>query len=114
MAERGRRAGTYGSTTGDPTLDELAAQAPELAKRWAIALIEKAGPDEFAGVDLASISRDGAALIEGLLKAAARDGEAQAQDTALAPLAGAGSPAELARGVETLRAVLWEAAVECS
>jgi hypothetical protein len=114
MAERGRRAGTYGSATGDPTLDGLLAQTPELARRWAIALIENAGPDEFGGVDLASISREGAALIERLLEAAARDGEEPATDTSLAALAGARNPAELARGVETLRAVLWEAAAECS
>jgi hypothetical protein len=114
MADRGRRAGTYGSRAGEPALDELAAQSAELAKRWAIALIETAGPDGFAGVDLASISGDGAAMIEGLLEAAARDAEPPAQHTALAALAGAGSAAELARAVEALRSVLWEAALECS
>jgi hypothetical protein len=117
MAERGRRAGSYGGRKGDPTLptlDELAAQSPELAKRWAIALIEKAGPDGFDAVDLVSMSRDGPGMIEALLAAAARDTEMAAQDTPLATLAAARSPAELARAVEALRTVLWAAALECS
>jgi hypothetical protein len=114
MAERGRRAGSYGGSTGDKTLDELAAQSPELAKRWAIALIEEAGPDGFDAVDLVSMSRDGPGMIEALLAAAARDTEMAAQDTALATLLAARSPAELARGVEALRMVLWAATLESS
>ncbi len=114
MADRGRRAGRSGGAAREPALAELAAQAGELAKRWAIALIENAGPEEIAGVDLATIARDGPTLIEELLDAAARDADMGAHEATVAALAGAGSAAELARAVEALRTVLWEAAIECS
>ena len=74
------------------------ADAGELAKRWAIALIEKAGPDAFARrrSRLHLPRGRGADRARSRLRRA-RDGEAPAQDTRARALAGAGSPAELAR-----------------
>ena len=102
MSDRARREGSYGRAGSDPVLEELAAQSGELAKRWAIALLERAEPEELEAVDVALIAREGPGVIEAVLAGA--EGSA-----AVATLAG---PGELVRAFEALRAVLWEAAVE--
>lgn len=115
MAERGRRAGTYGREAADPLLDELAASAAELAKRWSIALIASADPERIAALDLGLIAREGPALIADILTAADQDREPSpgaGSAAGIAVLARAEGGAELARAVELLRTVLWEAAVE--
>ncbi len=104
MSDRARRAGGYGRAAAEPLLDELASQPAELAKRWAIAMIEGAGPDEIASIDLTLIASEGPELIEGVLAGDVQPGR-------LARIAGAGG-GELARATEALRRVLWEAAVE--
>ncbi len=104
MSDRARRAGGYGRATGESPLEQLASESGELAKRWAIALIESAGAGELGAIDLALIAGEGPELIEGLLSGEARPGR-------LARIAGAGG-GELARACEALRRVLWEAAVE--
>jgi len=105
----------YGREAADPVLDELAARAAELAKRWAIALIDSADAEQIAALDLGLIAREGPALIAGVLAAADQDREpAPVAGTApsVAALARADGGAELARAVESLRTVLWEGAVE--
>ena len=116
MSDRSRRAGSYGRASGEPLLDELAAQSSELAKRWALALIADAPPEEIAAVDLALIASEGPALVDRVLASAAQgeDLAAAAPPAGLAAVAGAGSAGELARALEALRSVLWEAAVEAS
>ncbi len=104
MSDRARRAGGYGRAAADPLLDELASQSDELAKRWAIAMIEGAGPDGLAAIDLTLIASEGPELIDGLLSGEARPGR-------LARIAGE-EGGKLARAAEALRRVLWEAAVE--
>lgn len=104
MSDRARRAGSYGRATGEALLDELAAESGELAKRWAIALIESARASELGAIDLASIASEGPELIETLLGGETRPGR-------LARIAGSDA-GELARASEALRRVLWEAAVE--
>ena len=119
MSDRARRAGGYGRAAAEPLLDELASQAAELSKRWAIALIESREPGRIAAVDLTLLASDGPEVIDAVLSAAAR-GPAAGEDGAgagrgtLARIAGSGGSGELARAAEALRSVLWEAAVEAS
>ncbi len=101
MSDRARRAASYGRAGADPLLDELAAQSGELAKRWAIALLERAEPEQLAAVDVATIAREGPGVIEAVLTGA--------EAGAVAAFAGvAGS----VRAFEALRGVLWDATVE--
>ena len=99
MSDRARRAGNYGRAGTDPVLEELAAQSGELAKRWAIALLERTDAEQLASVDVALIAREGPGVIEAVLTGERTD----------ATVAGAGGPV---RAFEALRAVLWEAAGE--
>jgi hypothetical protein len=130
MSDRARGGRGYGRPAADPALDELAAEAGELAKRWAIALIERADPERIAAPDLALIAGEGPALIDALLSglpaSAQLPGASQREEPpgdagaagsvpgGVAALAGARDAGELARAVESLRSVLWEAAVEAS
>ncbi len=104
MSDRARRAGGYGPAAAEPLLAELASQPQELAKRWAIAMIELAGPDELAAIDLTLIASEGPELIDGVLSGELPGG-------LLARIAGTDGGV-LARAAEALRRVLWEAAVE--
>jgi hypothetical protein len=104
MSDRARRAGSYGRAAAEPLLDELASQSDELAKRWAIAMIEGSGPEGFAAIDLALVASEGPELIDGLLSGEWPSGR-------LARIAG-DEGGRLARAAEALRRVLWEAAVE--
>lgn len=104
MSDRARRAGSYGRAAAEPLSNELASQSEELAKRWAIAMIEGAGPEGLGTIDLALIASEGPELIDGLLSGEARPGR-------LARIAGE-EGGKLARAAEALRRVLWEAAVE--
>jgi hypothetical protein len=106
MPDRASRGGGYGRPAAEPLLDETVSQPAELAKRWAIAMIEGAPPDGLAAIDLALIASEGPDLIDGVLSGEAKPGR-------LARLAGADG-AELARAAEALRRVLWEAAVEAA
>ncbi len=106
MPDRASRGGGYGRPAAEPLLDETVSQPAELAKRWAIAMIEGVGPDELAAIDLTLIASQGPELIDGVLSGAAQPGR-------LARIAGTDGP-ELARAAEALRRVLWEAAVEAA
>jgi hypothetical protein len=104
MSDRARRAGSYGRAAAEPLLDELASQSEELAKRWAIAMIEGAGPEGFATIDLALVASEGPELIDAVLSGEGPSGR-------LARIAGE-EGGKLARAAEALRRVLWEAAFE--
>jgi hypothetical protein len=101
--------------------DSLAEHADGIARAWAAALVRARPLERIGELPLDAIARDGADLCAAIARAlqsdlalaelaAGRDADSggASQPVALAALAGAGGPAELAADVEALRGVIWE------
>ncbi|HEY2182362.1 MAG TPA: hypothetical protein VGH09_11870 [Solirubrobacteraceae bacterium] len=98
----------------DAPVDALLAQADELARRWALALIATRPLQEIAELPLGDLARSGPALCAALVRALA-SGEALARLTggvAVAPAVGTRSAGELVGDIDTLRSILWDATLQ--
>jgi hypothetical protein len=106
--------------------EALLARGPELARRWAIALIAARPLAEVGEMSLQALARDAPSLCAHMIRAVQSDGELDrllgrgaetGRDTSapvrrLAAIAGAHGPAAVVDAVEALRGVLWEALCE--
>jgi GGDEF domain-containing protein len=104
-------------------LEQLTAQAQELARAWAVALIVARPPSAIADIPLEDLACDGPRLCVRMLRALGSDDELEAltappRDSAreeppsaqmLGGLAGARDVASVVAAMEALRGVLWEA-----
>jgi hypothetical protein len=98
----------------DAPVDALVAQADELARRWALALIATRPLEEIAELPLGDLARSGPALCAALVRALA-SGEALdrlAGGTAVTPVVGTRSAGELVADIDTLRSILWDATLQ--
>jgi hypothetical protein len=101
----------------DAPVDALVAQADELARRWALALIATRPLAEIAELPLGDLARSAPALCAALAHALASEeglerlarGERRA---ALAPSLGTRRAGELVADVDTLRSILWDATLQ--
>jgi hypothetical protein len=100
----------------EPPLAELLPNCHELARGWALALIQALPAQAIGEVPLENIAREAPALCEQLLRALASDAELERLALGQAPSArslsamcGACDDAALVRAVESLRGVLWNA-----
>ena len=75
MSEQAGQATRFARAPEGAVGEELLAQAGELAKRWAIALILARPPDEIGAVPLEEIAREAPALCAGILRAVRSEGE---------------------------------------
>jgi len=108
----------------DPSVEALIERAAELARRWAVALVQERSLEGLREIPLEQLALEAPALCGQLLRAlsseselalllgcdeqdAARRGGAQARR--IAALAGASDAAALIAAVEALRGVIWEA-----
>ena len=116
-----RRAAARPRPVADAPVAELIAAAPELSKRWLMALIASADLEEAARLPIAELAADAPALIEVLVRSLASDadlarlgphGEAVALAARAGLLGGARDPGEAVRAVEALRVVLWDALID--
>jgi hypothetical protein len=98
----------------DAPVDALVAQADELARRWALALIASRPLQEIAGLALGDLARSAPALCAALVRALA-SGEALDRLTggaAVTPVVGTRSAGELVGEIDTLRSILWDATLQ--
>jgi len=104
-------------------LDPLLEAAPELARRWAIALLGAVAPDSLGAVSFEDLARDAPGLIGAVLAALGSDeelarllGEVPAGESSPAAripaIAGAGDGGAVVAAVEALRGVLLDALVD--
>jgi diguanylate cyclase (GGDEF)-like protein len=116
-----RRAAARPRPVADAPVAELTAAAPELSKRWLMALIASADLGDAARLPVAELAREAPALIVALVRSLASDadlaslaphGEAAALAARAGRLGGARDPGEAVRAVEALRVVLWDALLD--
>lgn len=102
----------------DAPIDALLPRSEDLTKGWLLAMLEQAPLDEAQGILASELTRDGPRLCEAVLRALANDTDLRRLEPggALTPLAaragelaGATTPADVARAVDALQAVIWAA-----
>jgi hypothetical protein len=101
----------------DAPVDALLAQADELARRWALALIVARPLDEIADLPLGDLARSAPALCGALARALASDDALERltrgdRRATLAPPLRTGHAGELVAEIDTLRSILWEATLQ--
>jgi hypothetical protein len=101
----------------DAPVDALLAQADELARRWALALIVARPLEEIAELPLGDLARSAPALCGSLVRALASDDALERltrgdRGAALAPPLRTGHASELVADIDTLRSILWEATLQ--
>jgi hypothetical protein len=101
----------------DAPVDALLAQADELARRWALALIVTRPLAEIAELPLGELARSAPALCGALVGALASDDALERltrgdRRATLAPALRTGRAGELVADVDTLRSILWEATLQ--
>jgi GGDEF domain-containing protein len=116
-APRPRRA----RAVADAPVDALLKRAEELAKGWLLALVEQAPLARASSILATELARDGPAICAALVRALRADedlkriaagGELERLVSSAGALAGARSPEEASRAVETMRAVIWSALLD--
>jgi len=102
----------------DAPIDPLLLRSEDLTKGWLLALLEDAPLEAASGILAADLTRDGPRVCDAALRAIASDTDLRRLEPggALRPLAarvgelaGAAAPADVARAVDALQAVLWSA-----
>jgi hypothetical protein len=101
----------------DAPVDALLAQADELARRWALALIVARPLEEIAELPLGELARSAPALCGALVGALASDDALERltrgdRRATLAPPLRTGHAGELVADIDTLRSILWEATLQ--
>jgi hypothetical protein len=101
----------------DAPVDALLAQADELARRWALALIVARPLEEIAELPLGELARSAPALCGALVRALASDDALERltrgdRRATLAPPLRTGHAGELVADIDTLRSILWEATLQ--
>jgi hypothetical protein len=101
----------------DAPVDALLAQADELARRWALALIVARPLEEIADLPLGELARSAPALCGTLVRALASDDALErltrgGRGSALASPLRTGHAGELVADIDTLRSILWEATLQ--
>jgi hypothetical protein len=108
----------------DASIEALAGRAPELARRWAVALVRTRPLEEIAAISLAAVARDAPGLCAQVARALAS--EAELERLVATGAGGGASPgpasrlgaltaenaSEAVEEVEALRGVVWEALLE--
>lgn len=105
----------------DAPVQALLAAAPELAKRWLLALIASVDLQEASRMPIAELARDAPLLVAGVARGLASDaeldrlrrgGDAFELAARAGALGGARDPAEAVRSVDALRAVMWDSVLD--
>jgi hypothetical protein len=101
----------------DAPVDALLAQADELARRWALALMVGRPLEEIADLPLGEFARAAPALCAALVRALASDDALERlargdERAALAPSLSIGRGGALVADVDALRSILWEATLQ--
>ena len=105
----------------DAPVEALVDAAPELAKRWLMALIASGDLSDAARLPVAELVQEAPALVARVARSLSSDaelerllegGDASGAVARAGALAGASDPAAAVRAVEALRVVVWEAAVQ--
>jgi GGDEF domain-containing protein len=121
-----RRSTARARAIADLPIDALVADADDLAKGWAIALIGNGPMDRLSDIPLGEISSNAPALCSQVLRSLQSDveldrltgrgapsgREQSAQARGLAAMVGAGDAETAVEAVEALRGVLWEALLD--